>query len=46
MFLGGRLLSELYPLRAFGDMRFKWPLELQRVVFEPLGNFYLTLIFK
>ena len=34
---GGRLLSELYPLRAFGDMRYKWPLELQRVVFEPLG---------
>ncbi|KHJ93428.1 protein phosphatase 2C [Oesophagostomum dentatum] len=35
---GGRLLGELYPLRAFGDVRFKWPLDLQKVVLEPLGN--------
>ncbi|CAD5206653.1 unnamed protein product [Bursaphelenchus okinawaensis] len=34
---GGRLLGELYPLRAFGDIRYKWPLELQKVVLEPLG---------
>jgi pyruvate dehydrogenase phosphatase len=34
---GGRLLGELYPLRAFGDVRYKWPLNLQRVVLEPLG---------
>ncbi|KAI1731642.1 protein phosphatase 2C domain-containing protein [Ditylenchus destructor] len=34
---GGRLLGELYPLRAFGDLRYKWSLELQRVVLEPLG---------
>ncbi|KAK6727051.1 hypothetical protein RB195_005010 [Necator americanus] len=35
---GGRLLGELYPLRAFGDVRFKWPMDLQKVVLEPLGN--------
>ncbi|WKX92851.1 hypothetical protein Q1695_010689 [Nippostrongylus brasiliensis] len=35
---GGRLLGELYPLRAFGDVRFKWPLDLQKVVLEPLGS--------
>uniref|UniRef100_A0A158P953 PPM-type phosphatase domain-containing protein n=1 Tax=Angiostrongylus cantonensis TaxID=6313 RepID=A0A158P953_ANGCA len=35
---GGRLLGELYPLRAFGDVRFKWPLDLQKVVLEPMGN--------
>ncbi|VDO08694.1 unnamed protein product, partial [Haemonchus placei] len=29
---GGRLLGELYPLRAFGDVRFKWPLDLQKVL--------------
>lgn len=34
---GGRLLGELYPLRAFGDVRYKWPMNLQRVVLEPLG---------
>ncbi|KAL3110223.1 hypothetical protein niasHT_015826 [Heterodera trifolii] len=34
---GDRLLGELYPLRAFGDVRYKWPLELQKVVLEPLG---------
>uniref|UniRef100_A0A1I7XI49 PPM-type phosphatase domain-containing protein n=1 Tax=Heterorhabditis bacteriophora TaxID=37862 RepID=A0A1I7XI49_HETBA len=28
---GGRLLGELYPLRAFGDVRYKWPMDLQRV---------------
>uniref|UniRef100_A0A914P5H0 PPM-type phosphatase domain-containing protein n=1 Tax=Meloidogyne incognita TaxID=6306 RepID=A0A914P5H0_MELIC len=32
-----RLLGELYPLRAFGDVRFKWPKELQKVVLDPLG---------
>ncbi|KAK5965446.1 Pyruvate dehyrogenase phosphatase catalytic subunit 1 [Trichostrongylus colubriformis] len=35
---GGRLLGELYPLRAFGDVRFKWPMDLQKVVLEPLGS--------
>ncbi|KAK0425029.1 hypothetical protein QR680_008993 [Steinernema hermaphroditum] len=35
---GGRLLGELYPLRAFGDVRYKWPAQLQRVVMEPLGD--------
>ncbi|CAB3407898.1 unnamed protein product [Caenorhabditis bovis] len=35
---GGRLLGELFPLRAFGDVRYKWPLELQKVVLEPLGH--------
>ncbi|CAD5209657.1 unnamed protein product [Bursaphelenchus xylophilus] len=34
---GGRLLGELYPLRAFGDVRYKWQMELQKVVLEPLG---------
>lgn len=34
---GGRLLGELYPLRAFGDVRYKWPMDLQKVVLEPLG---------
>jgi len=33
----GRLLGELYPLRAFGDVRYKWTEDLQRVVLEPLG---------
>lgn len=32
-----RLLGELYPLRAFGDVRYKWPKELQKVVLEPFG---------
>ncbi|CAI5437681.1 unnamed protein product [Caenorhabditis angaria] len=35
---GGRLLGELFPLRAFGDVRYKWPLELQKVVLEPFGH--------
>ena len=35
--LGGRLLGVLYTLRAFGDVRYKWPMNLQRVVLEPLG---------
>ncbi|ULU11952.1 hypothetical protein L3Y34_015365 [Caenorhabditis briggsae] len=35
---GGRLLGELFPLRAFGDVRYKWPLDLQKVVLEPLGH--------
>ncbi|XP_061101609.1 pyruvate dehydrogenase [acetyl-transferring]-phosphatase 2, mitochondrial-like [Conger conger] len=30
----GRLLGTLMPLRAFGDVRFKWSLELQRKVLE------------
>uniref|UniRef100_A0AC35GNH5 PPM-type phosphatase domain-containing protein n=1 Tax=Panagrolaimus sp. PS1159 TaxID=55785 RepID=A0AC35GNH5_9BILA len=34
---GSRLLGELYPLRAFGDVRYKWTEDLQRVVLEPLG---------
>ncbi len=29
---GGRLLGELYPLRAFGDIRYKWPAALQKIV--------------
>ncbi|PAV80258.1 hypothetical protein WR25_16791 [Diploscapter pachys] len=37
IFRQGRLLGELIPLRAFGDVRYKWPLELQKVVLEPLG---------
>ncbi|GMR51371.1 hypothetical protein PMAYCL1PPCAC_21566, partial [Pristionchus mayeri] len=35
---GGRLLGELYPLRAFGDVRYKWPLDLQKAVLGPLGS--------
>lgn len=38
LFLGGRLLGELYPLRAFSDVRYKWTSDVQRVVLEPLGN--------
>ncbi|GMT27090.1 hypothetical protein PFISCL1PPCAC_18387 [Pristionchus fissidentatus] len=34
----GRLLGELYPLRAFGDVRYKWPLELQKAVLGPMGS--------
>lgn len=37
MFLGGRLLGELLPLRAFGDVRFKWTEDIQKIVLEPLG---------
>lgn len=33
----GRLLGELIPLRAFGDARYKWPMDLQRVVLGPFG---------
>lgn len=35
---GGRLLGELYPLRAFGDVRYKWSKELQKAVLSPLGD--------
>lgn len=35
---GGRLLGELFPLRAFGDVRYKWTTDLQKVVLEPLGH--------
>ena len=31
----GRLLSELAPLRAFGDVRYKWPAATQRNVLNP-----------
>uniref|UniRef100_A0AC34R3X1 PPM-type phosphatase domain-containing protein n=1 Tax=Panagrolaimus sp. JU765 TaxID=591449 RepID=A0AC34R3X1_9BILA len=34
---GGRLLGELLPLRAFGDVRYKWTEDLQKIVLEPLG---------
>ncbi|KRX88544.1 [Pyruvate dehydrogenase [acetyl-transferring]]-phosphatase 1, mitochondrial [Trichinella pseudospiralis] len=30
-----RLLGELYPLRAFGDVRYKWPLKQQKAIIEP-----------
>ncbi|KRX20635.1 Ornithine decarboxylase, partial [Trichinella nelsoni] len=30
-----RLLGELYPLRAFGDVRYKWPLKQQKEIIEP-----------
>lgn len=30
-----RLLGELYPLRAFGDVRYKWPLKLQKIILAP-----------
>uniref|UniRef100_UPI0035902386 pyruvate dehydrogenase [acetyl-transferring]-phosphatase 1, mitochondrial-like isoform X1 n=1 Tax=Myxine glutinosa TaxID=7769 RepID=UPI0035902386 len=33
----GRLLGLLMPFRAFGDVRFKWSLELQKRVFEESG---------
>ncbi|KAI6182635.1 [Pyruvate dehydrogenase [acetyl-transferring]]-phosphatase 1, mitochondrial [Aphelenchoides bicaudatus] len=36
-FTSGRLLGELYPLRAFSDVRYKWTSDVQRVVLEPLG---------
>ena len=39
---GGRLLGELLPLRAFGDVRYKWPLELQKV--KILLNFWRLFI--
>uniref|UniRef100_A0A914WC94 PPM-type phosphatase domain-containing protein n=1 Tax=Plectus sambesii TaxID=2011161 RepID=A0A914WC94_9BILA len=32
----GRLLGQLFPLRAFGDVRFKWTAELQNVVLSPI----------
>ncbi|MFH4981145.1 hypothetical protein AB6A40_007854 [Gnathostoma spinigerum] len=35
---GGRLLSELYPLRAFGDVRYKWPETTQKELLEPFGS--------
>lgn len=36
--VAGRLLGELYPLRAFGDFRYKWPLELQQLVLSQIGG--------
>lgn len=34
----GRLFGELYPLRAFGDARYKWSKELQEKVLKPFGE--------
>uniref|UniRef100_A0AAJ7WZY8 [Pyruvate dehydrogenase [acetyl-transferring]]-phosphatase 1, mitochondrial n=1 Tax=Petromyzon marinus TaxID=7757 RepID=A0AAJ7WZY8_PETMA len=34
---GGRLLGLLMPTRAFGDVRFKWSVELQRRVLDETG---------
>uniref|UniRef100_A0A1A8BHL2 Putative pyruvate dehydrogenase phosphatase isoenzyme 2 n=2 Tax=Nothobranchius kadleci TaxID=1051664 RepID=A0A1A8BHL2_NOTKA len=34
----GRLLGVLMPLRAFGDVRFKWSLELQQSVLDSLES--------
>ncbi|KIH49845.1 hypothetical protein ANCDUO_20079, partial [Ancylostoma duodenale] len=42
---GGRLLGELYPLRAFGDVRFKWPLDLQKVLVNP-SVFLRNLLYR
>uniref|UniRef100_A0AC35TPK2 PPM-type phosphatase domain-containing protein n=1 Tax=Rhabditophanes sp. KR3021 TaxID=114890 RepID=A0AC35TPK2_9BILA len=33
----GRLLGELIPLRAFGDVQFKWSRDLQKIILAPLG---------
>lgn len=30
-------MGELYPLRAFADVRYKWTADVQRIVLEPLG---------
>ena len=35
---GGRLFGELYPLRAFGDARYKWPTDIQDRVLRPFGE--------
>ena len=32
---GGRLLGELMPLRAFGDVRYKWETDVQESLFGP-----------
>ena len=34
----GRLLGSLTPLRAFGDMRFKWDKKIQNQVFGSMGK--------
>ena len=34
----GRLLSQLIPLRAFGDVRFKWPVKDLKTLVTLLGN--------
>uniref|UniRef100_A0A0N5AGR5 PPM-type phosphatase domain-containing protein n=1 Tax=Syphacia muris TaxID=451379 RepID=A0A0N5AGR5_9BILA len=34
----GRLFGELYPLRAFGDARYKWSKNVQEEVFKPFGD--------
>uniref|UniRef100_A0A8R1TNZ4 PPM-type phosphatase domain-containing protein n=1 Tax=Onchocerca volvulus TaxID=6282 RepID=A0A8R1TNZ4_ONCVO len=31
--IGGRLFGELFPFRAFGDVRYKWSAELQKKIF-------------
>ncbi|KAL3998641.1 Protein phosphatase 2C family protein [Acanthocheilonema viteae] len=31
--VGGRLFGELFPFRAFGDVRYKWSAELQKEIF-------------
>lgn len=37
--VGGRLFGELFPLRAFGDVRYKWSAELQKVVLGRLNDY-------
>ena len=38
IFRNGRLFGELYPLRAFGDVRYKWPKELQEKYLRAYGE--------
>ncbi|VDN01873.1 unnamed protein product [Thelazia callipaeda] len=39
LLLGGRLFGELFPLRAFGDARYKWSAAQQKKVLGVAGNF-------
>jgi len=40
--INNRLLGQLAPLRAFGDFRFKWTMDMMKEIFFPvLGTFHL-----
>uniref|UniRef100_A0A915Q818 PPM-type phosphatase domain-containing protein n=1 Tax=Setaria digitata TaxID=48799 RepID=A0A915Q818_9BILA len=36
--IGGRLFGELFPFRAFGDVRYKWSADLQREILGTTGH--------
>ncbi|KAJ3080579.1 hypothetical protein HK102_002959 [Quaeritorhiza haematococci] len=38
VFIRGRVLGSLMPTRAFGDSRYKWPVDVQRSLLPALGS--------